>query len=177
MKINYLLVSALAEATSNLTGELTRRIEDTGCNIDDANFSLLGQESTSTMLVTGTWDAIAKLETALNRLASQAEYHIKCKRTEAKTVKNDHIPYLVEVIAADKLGIVRNLCDFFIARKITIENLTTARYLAVQTSAPMFSAQMTLAVPISQQISMLREEFVDFCDHLNLDAIIEPIKN
>jgi glycine cleavage system regulatory protein len=24
---------------------------------------------------------------------------------------------------------------------------------------------------------VLREEFMDFCDHLNLDAIFEPVKN
>jgi len=25
-------------------------------------------------------------------------------------------------------------------------------------------------------IAMLREEFLDFCDELNLDAVLEPIK-
>ena len=25
-------------------------------------------------------------------------------------------------------------------------------------------------------IAALREEFMDFCDHLNLDAVIEPIR-
>jgi len=24
---------------------------------------------------------------------------------------------------------------------------------------------------------VLREEFMDFCDHLNLDAILEPVKS
>ena len=24
---------------------------------------------------------------------------------------------------------------------------------------------------------ILREEFMDFCDHLNLDAILEPVKH
>jgi len=29
----------------------------------------------------------------------------------------------------------------------------------------------------TQHIGVLREEFMDFCDHLNLDAIFEPVKS
>ena len=46
----------------------------------------------------------------------------------------------------------------------------------MHTGAPMFSLYMALSVPNSIHIPMLREEFLDFCDHLNLDAILEPIK-
>jgi len=35
---------------------------------------------------------------------------------------------------------------------------------------------MTLDVPADTHIAGLREEFLDFCDRLNLDAVIEPVK-
>jgi glycine cleavage system transcriptional repressor len=35
---------------------------------------------------------------------------------------------------------------------------------------------MTLDVPADTHIATLREDFLEFCDHLNLDAVIEPIK-
>jgi glycine cleavage system transcriptional repressor len=41
----------------------------------------------------------------------------------------------------------------------------------------MFSVHMTVHVPASTHISTLREEFMEFCDELNLDALIEPVKN
>jgi glycine cleavage system transcriptional repressor len=40
----------------------------------------------------------------------------------------------------------------------------------------MFSVHLTVDIPASLQIAMLRDEFMDFCDQLNLDAVIEPIK-
>jgi glycine cleavage system transcriptional repressor len=40
----------------------------------------------------------------------------------------------------------------------------------------MFSVQITVNIPGNLQISALRDEFMDFCDHLNLDAIMEPVK-
>jgi glycine cleavage system transcriptional repressor len=37
--------------------------------------------------------------------------------------------------------------------------------------------QMMINVPASLHISALREEFMEFCDQLNIDAIIEPVKH
>jgi len=38
----------------------------------------------------------------------------------------------------------------------------------------MFAVQMIVNVPSRLHIGVLREEFMDFCDHLNLDAILSP---
>jgi glycine cleavage system transcriptional repressor len=35
---------------------------------------------------------------------------------------------------------------------------------------------MTVAVPADTHIARLREEFLDFCDEMNLDAVIEPVR-
>ncbi len=40
----------------------------------------------------------------------------------------------------------------------------------------MFSVQMMVHVPAKVNIAALREEFMDVCDQLNLDAILEPVK-
>ncbi|MGD8964940.1 MAG: glycine cleavage system protein R, partial [Gammaproteobacteria bacterium] len=62
------------------------------------------------------------------------------------------------------------------AREIDIAELNTRSYAAAHTGAPMFSVQMTINVPGELQIAALRDEFMDFCDQLNLDAIMEPVK-
>ena len=35
---------------------------------------------------------------------------------------------------------------------------------------------MTVEVPADSHIATLREQFMEFCDHMNLDAVIEPVK-
>ena len=64
----------------------------------------------------------------------------------------------------------------FQSRGIDIAELSTRSYAAAHTGAPMFSVQMIVHVPSRIHIAALREEFMDFCDHLNLDAILEPVK-
>ena len=61
-------------------------------------------------------------------------------------------------------------------RKINIQDLSTASYSAAHTGTQMFSVHMSLDVPADTHIAGLREEFLDFCDRLNLDAVIEPVK-
>ena len=41
----------------------------------------------------------------------------------------------------------------------------------------MFAVQMTINVPGSLNLSQLRDEFMEFCDHGNLDSILEPVKS
>ncbi|MCP4126884.1 MAG: glycine cleavage system protein R, partial [Gammaproteobacteria bacterium] len=36
---------------------------------------------------------------------------------------------------------------------------------------------MTVGIPSSIHIATLRDEFMEFCDGLNLDAVLEPLKN
>lgn len=38
----------------------------------------------------------------------------------------------------------------------------------------MLNAQFTVILPAGTQISWLRDQFLDFADALNLDALIEP---
>ena len=44
------------------------------------------------------------------------------------------------------------------------------------TGTPMFSVHMSVGIPADIHIAALRDEFMDYCDALNLDAVIEPIK-
>jgi glycine cleavage system transcriptional repressor len=80
------------------------------------------------------------------------------------------------VVALDQPGIVHNLARFFSRRNINIQEMVTTSYAAAHTGTPMFSVHLTVEIPATQQISALREEFMEFCDQLNLDAVIEPVK-
>ena len=82
----------------------------------------------------------------------------------------------MDVVCLDQPGIVFHLSEFFAARNIEIADLATRKYAAAHTGSPMFSVQMTLNVPGSVPIAQLRDEFMDLCEQLNLDSILEPVK-
>ena len=101
---------------------------------------------------------------------------ITTKRTEERSADANLLPYGVDVVALDHPGIVYSLATFFSEKNINIEDMSTSTYAAAHTGTPMFTVHMTVDIPASLQISALRDEFMDFCDQLNLDAVMEPVK-
>lgn len=174
---NHLLITAYSTHPESPLLSVTRRISDSGCNLVDTRLATVGRDVSLTALATGSWDAVAKLETMLGRLErEEAGMRVNFYRTQAKPQQSNLLPYIVEVVAADKPGILYQLADFFNRQGITIESLQSTRYQAMQTGAEMFSAQITIGVPSDSHIAALRDDFLEFCDHLNLDAIMDPMK-
>jgi glycine cleavage system transcriptional repressor len=173
---NHLLINAYTTHPQSPLLLVTRRIADSGCNLVDARLSTVGRDVSVTALAVGPWDAIAKLEAMLTRLEREEGIKLIWYRTGPKPVQSNLLPYVVEVVAADKPGILYQLADFFDRQGITTESLHCARYRAMQTGADMFSAQVTIGVPADMHIAALRDDFLEFCDHLNLDAIMDPMK-
>lgn len=174
---NHMLLCAVGPDRPETLKRITGRILETGCNVEESRIAQLGGETAMTFLISGPWDAIAKLESALPRMAERNGLQFLVRRTEPRTLEGGFLPYAVEVVAADRSGIVHRLTEFFTARGILIDNLASSRYTAVQTGTDMFSAHLSVSVPSDLHIASLRDEFMEFCDGLNLDAVIEPIKS
>ncbi len=174
--IHYLVISALGEDKPGLIHGLSRQILESGCNVEDSRMTVLGGDFAILMLVTGNWSNIAKLEAQLPNIEKSLGMTINSRRTSKKPPSQKLLPYMVEVVSMDHPGIVHSLADFFSTRQINVQDLVTSSYSAAHTGTPMFTVHMTVGVPADTHIASLREEFMDFCDQLNLDAVIEPVK-
>lgn len=173
---HQLLIQAVAPSSKSPLLVLSRRIADAGCNLVESRVATVGADVSVLLLAKGAWDAIAKLETALGRVGRDENVHLLSYRTQARDQQSHLLPYMVEVVAADKAGVLVELIDFFNRRKISIEQMTSMRYQAMQTGADMFQAQLTIGIPADTRIAELRDEFMELCDGLNLDAIMDPVK-
>lgn len=173
---NYLVISALGKDGPGIVDKLSLAILDAGCSVFDSRMTVLGGEFAIIMLVSGKWNELVKLEDQLPSLETRLGLNLNSRRTEAEPNHQELITYTVEVIAIDHPGIVHQIAGFFSARSINIRELNTSRYAAAHTGTPMFSLTMTVDIPTTVRIAPLREEFLDFCDDLNMDAVIEPIK-
>lgn len=176
MQNNLLVISALGEDRAGIVNELSRVISDTGCNIEDSRMTVLGGDFAIILLVEGRWNELAKLEAALPGVGRRLGLAVNAKRTTPARREGNLLPYTVEVVSIDHPGIVNQLANFFSSREINIRDMATTSYAAAHTGTPMFQVQMTVDVPAAMHIARLREDFMDFCDQLNLDAIIEPVK-
>lgn len=171
-----LVLTALGEDQPGLIAKLSHVINDNDCNIEDSRMSVLGGEFAILMQISGKWDKLAKLETTLDNLQASTGLTIVTKRTEGRLKEGGKMPYTVEVVSIDHPGIVYQLAEFFSTRSINVHDMTTRSQAAAHTGAPIFSLDMTLEIPADTHIASLRDEFIDFCDQLNLDAALEPYK-
>jgi len=173
---NHFVISALGNNRPGLVHQLSKAVKDCGCNILDSRMAVLGGEFAVILLLAGTWDAIAKIESMIPRLEDSLDLTLISRRTEVREKVANLMPYAVEVVASDRPGIVHDIAQFFSSRDINIEELFTGSYAAAHTGTPMFSLHVTISVPTNTSIATLRGEFMDLCDQLNLDAVMEPVK-
>lgn len=175
-KNNLLVISALGKDRPGIVDQLSKVIFELDCSIADSRMTVLGGEFAILLLIEGPWNKLARLEDQVDELQGRLGLTIVAKRTEERHAEANLLPYGVDVVAMDHPGIVYNLASFFSQRGINIEDMTTASYAAAHTGTPMFSVHMSVGIPSKIHIAALRDEFMDFCDAMNLDAVLEPIK-
>ena len=176
-KNSFLVLSALGNDRPGIVDQLARAIFDLDCNIADSRMTVLGGEFAILMLIEGPWNQLARLEGQIDELQERLSLTITLRRTEERRATGDLLPYAVDVVALDHPGIVHSLASFFSQRGINIEDMSTSSYAAAHTGTPMFSVHINVGIPANIHIAALRDEFMDFCDAMNLDAVLEPLKN
>jgi glycine cleavage system transcriptional repressor len=172
-----IVLSAIGTDRTGVVQDISKVILACGGNIEESRMTTLGSEFAVLMLVSGSWHTLSRLETALDKLTSDQNLTVSIRKTGVRGIRDDRMPYAVDVVSLDQQGIVFNLADFFATRDIEIADVATRRYAAAHTGAPMFAIQMAVNIPSSVSISQLRDEFLELCDRLNLDAILEPVKS
>jgi glycine cleavage system transcriptional repressor len=175
--LDYLAITASGEDKVGLVQRFTSRVAEAGCNIEESRMAVLGGQFAILMLISGPWNALSKLEDRLDQVAGELGLAIIHKRTRPVERKTPQVPYRVNVVAMDHPGIVHSLADFFARQGINIEELSTDTYPAPHTGTPMFSVNMTVGVPGDMHLPTLRGDFFEYCDNLNLDAVMEPARD
>jgi len=171
-----IVISAVGSDRTGVVQDLTKVILSCGGNIEESRMTTLGSEFAMLLLVSGNWATLNKLEQGLEKLGNSKNLSIAIRQTDSRLPAGNRMPYAIDIVSLDQQGIVFNLANFFASRDIEIADVATRSYAAAHTGSMMFAIQMAINVPASVNIAQLREEFLEICDRLNLDAILEPVK-
>ena len=177
MNVMQLVITVAGEDSPDLIEELTRAIKECKCQIQESRMTELGAEFAAHLLVDGNWNHIVKLENAMEALGARNRLKIVTLRAkENQPVEENTVPYGVDIFASDQIDNIHGLTTFFTAHGIKILDFSTSRYPAPYSNTPLFIARMIVKIPVGIRIVSLRDEFLEFCDQQNLDAILEPVK-
>ncbi|MEQ8288679.1 MAG: ACT domain-containing protein [Gammaproteobacteria bacterium] len=173
---NYLVVSALIDNSDEIVHKLTKLVKASGCNISESRFNVLGDKRAIMLFLDGSWNEIAKMEDMLNNLGRELSTTILIDRTTMPAPDGKSMPYAIDVVGIDQPGVILEITQFMTKSKLAIHDMFSNNYRASSTGAKMFSLHMTINIPMDTSIASVRGDFIDFCDRLNLDAIMEPVK-
>ena len=170
----FLVISALGRNPMDLTTVLCRASQENRCAVVSSRMTRHGEYCALVLQVSGSWDALARLESGVPALAKRHDFTTHMVRSGLLEPRPNSMPYVAYVNAVYRPDILSELCQFFLDHRVEIENLTCDTYQAPQTMGTMLNATITVTLPAGTQISWLRDQFLDFADALNLDALIEP---
>ncbi len=174
-----LVLTVLGNNHPDLIIELTRTIKEAKCTVVESRMTELGHQFAGHLMVEGNWNHIARLENGLETMASRFELKIhtmRAEETELEAKEEPGLPYAIDIFATDQINNINDLSEFLASRGVSILDISSSRYPAPYTTAPLFLAHMIVRIPQGMRIVSLRDEFLDFCDQMNLDAILEPVK-
>jgi len=168
-----LVISALGNDKPGIVNELSKAILDQGGNITESRMTVLGGEFAMMLLVIGSQDCIDNIISKLDKTGEKLNLTLIAKQTKPQEAEQKRIPYQITVVSMDHPGIIHNISDFLSSRNLNIEEIETNTYAAAHTGTTMFSLDMIISVPADSSMRTLRDEFLIFCDDLNLDASLE----
>lgn len=172
-----LVITVAGQDHLELIEELTRVIKECKCHILESRMTELGAEFGAHLLVDGNWNHIVKLESALETMGARNKLKVNTLRAKESPPEDESvIPYGVDIFASDHIDNIHELAAFFTKRGIKILDSSTSRYPAPYSNTPLMVARMIVKIPVGVRIVSLRDEFLEFCDQQNLDAILEPVK-
>lgn len=172
---NYLIIQALGHNRAEIMHELVRACTHCGCNILHSKVTVLGSELSIMLFLAGNWGAIAKLEATLPSLEQKLGLSLFSRRTREYTPPGQSMAYSIQITAIDKPGILGGIIDFFYHAHIPTEEISAHTYFT-QVGTRMAALQLKIQIPDKVHLATLREQFLNYCDDHNLDALLEPFR-
>lgn len=175
-KITYLSLSVVGDMNADRMEKLYAAILQSGCNIEASRTLDMGELCGILLQLSGKWVNIARCEDILGRFGGEHGINIQLSRTNPQPTKGYTMSYAIDLIAPDNTGIIHNVMKFINQQGIIIRDIHTNSLAVRDSNTAIFTLHATVRVPDSMPIGSFRADFGDLCDHLNLDAVIEPIK-
>lgn len=176
----HIVFCLLCENQYGILYTLSKIIANQGCSIEASRMTALGTVASISMLISGSWDAIAKLEAHFPALEKKYSGNLYAKRTSLEpgkskdnATKENLISYTIELVTPENQGIISALSGFFSEQSLNIYEVYSNSFVN-QLGTLLSTMVMRVHIPTDLQISDLRERFMLLCDDLNIDAVLEP---
>lgn len=156
--------------------KLLSAITERDGNIAQCSLTRHGTAGILTLSISGHWGALSRIEAAIPAMQDSLEMNIHMLRTTAEKTQREFRPYAAELYAPTQAGILPAVMSFFTAADVQIRDLSAQEYRSGVSGGELINLTLILDVPMDLSPQSLRESYMDFCDELRADGVLDPIK-
>src|SRR5215467_5250405 len=177
----WFAMSAIGRDRPGIVADLSELIYECDCNLEDSSMTILGSEFAVLLLLTGEGSDIAqRLSAACKRLEWEKRLTVFFRPLEAEPIPyraSAHARrFALQVVGADKAGIVAKLSRCLANHRINIAQMQTQSRREPESGAPIFTVQMAMDVPRDVDEQVLRERLEGVARELCVDVTLEPLE-
>lgn len=169
----YLILSFISPRSGQHLQQITHFIKQHGCSIAQARISAVGDKNAALMQISGNWVKISELKGLLPAFCKQHKLKANIQDAHIHHYQPDLISYHVQLVGADRPGILHKIITFLEGSKLEIEDIQVQSYDA-HTGTSMNYITVHFNVDKNVHIASLREDFALYCDDHNLDGMMAP---
>ncbi|WKE66890.1 glycine cleavage system transcriptional repressor [Gallaecimonas kandeliae] len=162
----FLVVTAVGEDRPGIVNELVKMASSCHCNIVDSRMAILGNEFTLFMLLSGDWNAIARLESQLPVLARDHHLLTMMKRTGTHQAANHAHRLELAASTRDRPGIISQITQFMAERQASISAL------AANTEGDRLHLNMRINLPEGADLGEFEQALAPLCQSAELDVTL-----
>jgi len=171
----YLLVSFIYEDKLAPIAPLIKIIAEHHGIIKASRLLTSGDKQSLQLQIKGSWNEIVKLENMLTKTAKKWGCQLILDRANKVTPPKKKVAYAVELFSPENTNALYEINQFFLKQGIVVYDMSISPYYANPLGNIMSNIKISIFVPENYPLPELRENFVELCDSLNLDAYLEPI--
>jgi len=173
---HHLVITALGVDRPGIVNTITRHVSSCDCNIEDSRLAMLGDEFTFIMLLSGSWNAIALIESTLPLKGAELELLIVMKRTTFRERPPMPATVWVQVEVTDSAHIIERFTDLFDSHQMNIAELVSRTQPAAENKPSLLYIQITAHSPASQDAAIIEQAFNSLCTELHAQGTISVVQ-
>lgn len=177
MKNEFCILRTIGKDRVGIVDDISAVIFQCNCNIEESRMAVLGGEFAVIMLVSGSTDAIDKLQEMADNhcIDGIAMELIPTDNPIQGKVREDRLLYIIESVSFDAPGIVHSVTRLLRSFSINIEDLETETSAAPWTGAPMFHMRVRVSIKRGASIPKIKNALEDLGMEEGLDIRIKAL--
>jgi glycine cleavage system transcriptional repressor len=178
-KNQFIQITSICDINECVALEIAQNSDKLELNVKSMRKITDGGKSICLFTLSGAWHCINKMELFLKKIKKSSSENILSFNISDYDSTDDEdyiINYHLNIVAATDDNLLYELQNFLIVNEIKLDHFTFDNYKGCPNQIPLIVVNAKISIQKDISLSDLRERFIIFCDSLNVDGVLDPIR-